>query len=128
MNIIENDAVRNRLLRAFSKGFVNENLEFIVHPGRNSYIALRGVENEEQLNAKILEWLSREAIKGGTRQSMAYHLNGINTFLETDFTREQMEVIYTRLGNACNHKKTLRFLRAGFDMDLLGVSTEREST
>ena len=46
-------------------------------------------------------------------------LNGINQFLDTDFTEKDMEQIYTYLGNACNHAKTLRFIASGYDMSVL---------
>ena len=46
-------------------------------------------------------------------------LNGINQFLNTNFTEDDMEQIYTYLGNACNHKKTLLFIESGYDMSIL---------
>ena len=49
-------------------------------------------------------------------------LDGINMFLHTDFSFDDMEIIYTYLGNACNHKKTIRFIESGYDMHVL---TER---
>lgn len=48
-----------------------------------------------------------------------YHLNGINKFLGTDFTREDMKMIYVNLGNAVHHQKTLEFIDSGYDMELL---------
>lgn len=61
----------------------------------------------------------REAYKAGNKNTQRYHLNGINTFLGTSFTQEQMEDIYTYLGNRCNHQKTLRFIDSGYDMAVL---------
>ena len=43
-------------------------------------------------------------------------LNGINDFLETRFSVEDIEEIYTYLGNRVNHKKTVRFVESGYDM------------
>lgn len=119
MNVYENDAIRHRLVRSFPKCFVNDQFEFVAHPKRNSYFSLKGVETLEELDAKVLEWLSREAVKGGTRQSMAYHLAGINSFLCTFFSAAEMEAIYTCLGNCCNHARTLRFIRSGFNLVIL---------
>jgi len=121
MNIFENGEVRKHLCDSFLKGFVNRNFEFIAHPKRNSYFILDGVETELELKAKVVEWLSREAIKGGTAKSMKYHLDGINQFLGISFTREDMEEIYTYLGNAVNHDKTIRFIESGYDMAVLGL-------
>lgn len=42
-------------------------------------------------------------------------MDGINKFLETDFTEEQMEVIYTYLGNSIHHSRTIEFIENGYD-------------
>lgn len=117
--IFENDEIRNRFGAAFPKFFINHNLEVIVHPRRNTYFLLKGVETERDVIAKILEWLSREAAKSVYKESQKYHLHGINDFLGTNFSRDDMMQIYTYLGNCCNHKKTLRFIESGYDMSVL---------
>lgn len=109
---------------AFPKFFVNSLFEIIVYPARNSYFLLEGVETEEELNCKILEWLSREASKSISRVSQKYHLSGINAFLDTEFSQADMVEIYTYLGNRCNHDKTLRFVRSGYDMAVLAEGGE----
>ena len=119
--IFENEAVRNRFTEAFPQFFINHNLEVIVHPPRNTYFLLTEVHTEEDLIAKIIEWLSREAAKSVSSRSQKYHLTGINRFLGTSFTQDDMMLIYTHLGNRCNHKKTIRFIESGYD---LGVLTE----
>ncbi len=30
-----------------------------------------------------------------------------------------MKIIYTYLGNACNHAKTIRFIESGYDLEVL---------
>lgn len=117
--LFENDEIRNRFGAAFPKFYINHNLEVIVHPRRNTYFLLKGVETEVDLIAKILEWLSREAAKSVTKESQTYHLNGINSFLRTNFSQDDMMQIYTYLGNCCNHKRTLRFIESGYDLSVL---------
>ena len=117
--IFENDEIRNRFGAAFPKFFINHNLEVIVHPRRNTYFLLKGVETERDMIAKILEWLSREAAKSVNKESQKYHLHGINDFLGTNFSQDDMMQIYTYLGNCCNHKKTLRFIESGYDLAVL---------
>lgn len=117
--ILENDDIRNRFGAAFPKFFINHNLEVIVHPRRNTYFLLNGVDTEKDLIAKILEWLSREAAKSVNRESQKYHLSGINAFLGTNFTQDEMMEIYTYLGNCCNHQRTLRFIDSGYDLAVL---------
>ncbi len=119
MSIYDHTEIRTRLVAAFPLLFVNRQNELIIHPKRNTYFRLDDVETERDLKAKILEWLSREACKSISLESQRYHLNGINSFLGTDFTQEEMYEIYTYLGNAVNHEKTLRFIDSGFDLNEL---------
>ena len=119
MSVFDNAEIRIRLSTAFPLLFVNRQNELIIHPKQNTYFRLDGVESERELKAKILEWLSREAAKSVYKSSQVYHLNGINSFLGTDFTVEEMYQIYTYIGNAVNHNKTLRFIDSGFDLNEL---------
>ena len=119
MNVYEDESIRKRLHAAFPSLFVNHNYELIINPKRNTYFSLAGVETERELTAKILEWCSREACKSVYAWSRKYHMDGINRFLGTDFTQEEMYEIYTYIGNACNHEKTLRFIDSGYDMAAL---------
>lgn len=119
MRVFENKEIRDRLLKAFPRFYINSRFECIVYPPRNSYFLMADIQTEAELNAKILEQLSREASKSIDPKSQVYHLNGINTFLGTNFTQEDMVEIYTYLGNRCNHARTLRFIESGYDMAVL---------
>ena len=55
-----------------------------------------------------------------------YHLKGINAFLGTDFTKEDIGIIYTYLGNGVNRKKTLSFIYSGYNLDVLERGTDDE--
>jgi hypothetical protein len=102
--------VRYDLQNAFPKAFLNLRLELIAYPARNTTVPLYGADTLDELNARIIEWCSREACKSNSPASMKYHLNGINQFCHTDFTRDGMEYIYTNLGNGINHDLCLRFV------------------
>lgn len=120
--------VLKKLFDAFPNGFINHNLEFIAHPHHriNSFFCLGNCETEEDVAAKVLEWLSREAhasmhfnSERRNRQVHEYHLEGINAFCGTFFSEEEISEIYTYLGNCVNHPKTLKFIRSGYDMSVL---------
>lgn len=118
-----------RLGKAFPRSIIlNSRLEFIADPRPrvNSYFILADCNTEEDVIAKMLEWLSREAYKSQhfksdscNNQVHQYHRAAINRFCGTNFTQKDMELIYTYLGNRCNHEKTLRFIRSGYDMAVL---------
>lgn len=119
MRLFESSEVRSRLLKAFPKFYINSRFECIIYPPRNSYFLMADIQTETELDAKILEWLSREASKSIDPKSQVYHLNGINTFLGTSFTQEDMSEIYTYLGNRCDHAKTIHFIESGYDLAVL---------
>ena len=117
--------VTKKLARAFHGSFINTALEFIAHKEANEYFRLEDCENEFDVKCKVLEWLSRGAYKtcpfNSNIKNERFHnfmLNGINDFLGTDFTEDDMEIIYTYLGNRCNHERTVKFVNSGYDMSI----------
>ena len=119
------EACKLRLLWDFPNSFFNERDEFIAHRFSNTYFIFADCENEEDVKCKVLEWLSRSASKGmpysqewRNKRFREFMLDGINMFLNTNFTFDDMTIIYTYLGNRCNHKRTLEFIRSNYDMSI----------
>jgi len=115
-----------KLMNCFTNSFINQNGEFIAHTKSNTYLVLKNCKSETDLKCNVLEWFSRPAHKTSPYKSEIYNdrfqrfmLDGINEFLGTHFTTSDMEQIYTYLGNACNHEKTIRFIESGYDMSVL---------
>lgn len=115
-----------RLMRAFPGSFINHSLEFIAHRYSNTYFALADCNNDVDVKCKVLEWFSRPAHKSqpystgaGNRKFHKFMLDGINAFLHTDFTEEDMALIYQKLGNRVRHNLTVEFVNSGYDMELL---------
>lgn len=115
-----------KLMNCFPRSFVNQYGEFIAHKQANEYFILLDCETELDIKCKILEWFSRGAYKtepyGSKQKNDEFHKfmrDGINEFLGTDFDSKDMEVIYTYLGNRCNHKRTLEFIKSGYDVQAL---------
>ena len=115
-----------KCMACFSQSFINAQGELIVHREANSYFKIADCESKLDIKCKILEWLSRDAYKTcpfhKIKQNIEFHnfiLNGINKYLETNFTEDDMDIIYTYLGNACNHDKTIKFILSGYDLKVL---------
>lgn len=115
-----------RLMNCFPRSVINQNGEFIAHIKANEYFRLDDCENELDVKCKVLEWFSIGAYKREpyrTKQKndefRKFMLDGINEYLGTDFNEKDMEIIYTYLGNACNHEKTIRFIESGYIMSVL---------
>lgn len=118
---------RRALLKSFPGSFINQNDEFIAHPRTNQYIILRDCKTPMDIECKVLEWFSRPAHKTApysqewrNRKFHEFMRNGINNFLDTDFSEEEMSDVYNALGNAINHSKTIRFVESGYDFKQLG--------
>lgn len=121
-----------RLMKCFRGSVINERGELIIHRFSNSYFDLSTCEDELDVKCKVLEWLSRPACKEqpfkserSNRKFQKFMLDGINEFLGTDFSREDIEQVYIHLGNRCDHMKTIRFIESEFDMDILQSRMER---
>lgn len=120
------NSCRLRLLADFDGSFFNERDEFIAHRYSNTYFIFDNCETELDVKCKVLEWLSRSAHKGipyhqewRNKKFRKFMLDGINMFLHTDFSFDDIEIIYTYLGNSCNHNKTIKFIESGYDMQIL---------
>ena len=105
---------------SFPGWFINDQGEFIAHQKANEYFKIIDCETELDVQCKVLEWLSRAAFKTApfqrSVQNTALHIFMLNG---TEFSPEDIAQIYTYLGNACNHQKTIRFIRSGYDMAVL---------
>lgn len=117
---------REKLLECFPGSFINEVDEFIAHPRTNQYFILRDCKTVEAVEAKVLEYLSRAAFKSQpysqewrNRRLHEFMLSGINAFLDTDFSYEDMELIYTYMGGGIKHGLTLVFIDHDMSMKWL---------
>ncbi len=101
------------------KCFINANFELIVEPKNNIYFRLEDIETELELKCKVLAWLSRPSCKGVSKYWQKRISAIVNEFLEREFTFEEMQDIYTYLGNDCNREKTIKFIESNYDLNVL---------
>ncbi len=128
--MITNTNELQRLFRAFPGSFINSNLEFIADPETNQYFSLKDCETKEDIEVKILHWLSRAACKTQPYQSgvmnRKFHKkmqDCINTYLDTSFSESDFYDIYQKYGNGLNHEEALEFVRS---LDPINRDIERE--
>lgn len=114
------------LLQLFPKGFINKYDEFIAVPQTNLYFLLENVNSPLELKCKVLEWFSRDAYKSQyyrtNWRNEEYRdkiLDKINAFLGTHFTREDIGIIYTYLGNNINRKLCIKFIESNYNLEVL---------
>lgn len=115
-----------KIRAAFPAAFVNMHNELILIPKANTYIMLNQVRDERDFKAAVLEDCSRNAFKACSRKLQDEHLDGINKLLDTKFTRYDMELIYTYLGNGIQHDLCLRFVASGYDLEVLREDEKKQ--
>ena len=116
----------NALIESFPNSFINERGEFIAHKRSNEFFNLGSCKTQLDIECKVLEWLSRAAYKTApytkewrNQKFNDFILNGVNSFLDTNFDSNDMSLIYTHLGNSCNHEKTIKFIKSDYDFSVL---------
>lgn len=115
----------DRVLPFFSTAFINNNRELILEPKSNIYFRLNNFNNaEEDFDCKMIAYLSRPAHKHWKPYWQRWFLRGINSYFRQNWSREEMGLIYTRLGNDVNRPLCKRFIASGFDMELLKEKSE----
>lgn len=115
-----------KLLKSFPGSFINDRGEFNPEKSGIACFNLADCKDDTEIKCKVLEWCSRAAFKSGPYKrkllnDRLHHfiLLGINAFLETDFSLEDIELIYTKLGNNCNRPLCEKFVMSGYDMEVL---------
>lgn len=115
-----------RLIGCFPGSFINSRMEFVASPEENQFVSLRGCETRSDVECKILEWLSRGAcitrLYENACRNEAFHLflkDGINRFLETEFSNLDFWKIHRTIGFETNHDKAVAFVESRFDISVL---------
>jgi len=93
----------NKASFKFHKCFINNNNELIIEPRNNIYFRLEDVETEKDFICKVIAYCSRSCTKGVSLYWQRYMREGVNFLLETNFSAEDFEYIYTYLG--CDHTR-----------------------
>lgn len=115
-----------KALKHLPGSFINHNTEIILIPKFNVYTLLVDVETDDDFKVKLCEWFSRDCCcalrySQNKRLEKYYQENtdAFNFICGTNFTVEQMEQIYTELGNGIKHELANRFVKSGFDLSVI---------
>ena len=90
----------------------------------NTYVSISRCCTPDEFKAAIIENCSRLASKGYSKPLRKEHLEGINKLLDTNFTQEDMEYIYTYLGNGIRHELCMKFVQSGYDLGVIDEGTQ----
>ena len=120
-----------KLMQSFPRSFINQYGEFIAHADANEYFKLSNCVDDLEIKCKALEWLSRATCetepfrnKDKNEEFNNFMLGGINKFLNTNFDKSEMRIIYQELGNRVNRELTIKFIKSGYNLKILLESEE----
>lgn len=105
--------------KCFPKAFINQESEMIINPKANTYFALDNIKSQFELDCKVLEYCSREALKSCDAKSKQYHLLGLSNYFQRDFQPYELDLIYSRLGNGINRPLCIKYIESHFDISVL---------
>lgn len=115
-----------RALKHLNSSFINHKNEIILIQKFNVYTLLDDVETDDDFKVKLCEWFSRDCCcalrySQNKRLERYYQKNteAFNFICGTNFTTEQMEHIYTKLGNGIKHELAKKFVKSGFDLSVI---------
>ena len=121
-----------KALKWLKGSFINHNNEIILIPKFNVYTLLDDVNTDDDFKVKLCEWFSRDcccALRYSQKKRLDryYQENteAFNYICGTNFTVEQMEYIYTYLGNGIRHNVAEMFVKSGFDLSVIEKSTHQ---
>lgn len=121
------------VMKCFPNSFINRNGEVILSE-KGVYFNAMDCTDKSDIICKLFEWCSRPIAKGVAYSSAKRNrewqenlLNGLNRYLGTQFSLEDVYYIYQELGNGVNHNLTKEFIESNYNMDLIyGKQKESE--
>jgi hypothetical protein len=100
----------------FPEAIIYKNEEIIFIKKINLYFLLHDVKCNRDFDCKIIAYMSRPAHKGTPIYWQNYILRGLNSYFKQTWSKEDMSLIYTKLGNDVNRKLCMKFISSGFDL------------
>lgn len=100
--------------------YSSEYPELILDIKHNTYFILDdSVTSLEVFKAKFIAWTCRATFKGVSDKMQKENLRRFNEYLGTNFSKEDMEIIYTKLGNDIRRELCIEFINSNYDLKLL---------
>lgn len=108
-----------KIQKVFPQAFVNMSYEIIFERKHNIYFRLEDIESDYEFKEKVICWLSRPCIKGVPIKLQIDMRDLFCSLLEKEFTVNEIDIIYTKLGNGCNKDMRKEFMTNDFNIDIL---------
>lgn len=111
-----------RVYDIFDTSFIYKDEEIILHKKWNIYFRLPDIKTESEFDYKLLSYCSFYVADNHFKRNskQCKHIwNRLNRWFRKEFTYDELQKIYCKLGNGCNKKLGVKFIESGLDMNLL---------
>ena len=112
----------DRVFDMFESSFIYKEEELILHKKWNIYFRLPDIKTKEEFDYKLLSYCSFYFASNHFKKSSMqckWAWNRVNRWFRVDFTYDELQIIYQKLGNGANKSLGLKFIKSSFDMIVL---------
>lgn len=105
-----------KVLISFEESFLNYNFEVILFKKSNRFFITSNIKNAKELKCKVLEWACATSY---VYKKEAYLMRiGVNRFLGTNFSKEDIYKIAYHISCGCNRNLTMKFIDSGYNLKI----------
>lgn len=111
-----------RVYDLFDTSFIYKEDELILHKKWNIYFRLPDIKNVNEFDYKLLSYCSFYTASNHSKKTSVkckYIWNRLNRWFRKEFTYEDLQTIYSKIGCGANKELGLRFIRTGLDIEEL---------
>lgn len=117
-----------RVLDMFETSFVHaQGTELILHRKWNIYFLLSDLTKPSEFDYKLLSYLSFYTAAhhyGQKTKQCLWARNRLNRWFRREFTHDELQIIYQKIGCGANRPLGVKFIEGGLDMGILTAKEE----
>jgi hypothetical protein len=116
-----------RVFDMFEGSFIHNNEELILNKKWNVYFRLQDIETQSDFDYKILSYLSYYTASHHFSFRSAqckWALHKLIRWFRKDFSIDEMQIIYQKIGTGANKPLGIKFIESGFDINILSGNTQ----
>lgn len=106
----------------FDTSFIYKENELILHKKWNIYFRLDDIYDNYDFNYKLISYCSFYCASNHFKKNSKeckYIWNRINRWFKKDFTYDELQLIYTKIGSGANRNLGNEFIKSNLDFNIL---------
>lgn len=111
-----------RVYDIFDTSFIYKENELILHKKWNIYFRLDDISNIYDFNYKLLSYCSFYCATNHFKKNSKeckYIWNRLNRWFKKDFTYDELQLIYVKIGSGANRSLGNEFIKSNLDFNIL---------